>query len=116
MRREDDGVRLSYQRKRDREHRNRQRRQGPYPVDRPISDPETVVANKQLAVLLLQKLTIREQAVVDFITREDFTLEDCGNRLGIGRERVRQIREKAFRKMRYVAEKQLKLKPEDLFA
>jgi len=64
----------------------------------------------------MQKLTVREQAVVDLITREDFTLEDCGTRLGISRERVRQIREKAFRKMRYAAEKQLKLKPEDVFA
>ena len=64
----------------------------------------------------MQKLTVREQAVVDLVTREGLTLEDCGTRLGISRGRVQQIREKAFRKMRYVAEKQLKLKPEDVFA
>jgi RNA polymerase primary sigma factor len=57
--------------------------------------------------LALRTLTTREKQIVKFrfgIEGEGpYTLEETGRRLGITRERVRQIQEKAIRKLRQLA-------------
>lgn len=51
---------------------------------------------------LLVRLTRRERVVIRWHYTEGCTLKVIGKRLGITRERVRQIREGALEKMRYV--------------
>ncbi|MFW5901220.1 MAG: sigma-70 family RNA polymerase sigma factor, partial [bacterium] len=52
----------------------------------------------------LSTLTAREKAIVKHffgIGVPDLTLEEIGNKFGLTRERVRQIKEKAIRKLRH---------------
>lgn len=62
---------------------------------------------------LLKKLTPKEQRVIELrfglFEGETLTLKEIGKRLGITRERVRQLEEKAIRKMRELALERQKL-------
>jgi len=49
---------------------------------------------------LLETLTPREQAVLRCHYFQDETLEGTASKFGVGRERIRQIEAKAFRKLR----------------
>ena len=51
----------------------------------------------------LQKLSERERSVIECffgINRPEMTLEEIGEKFGLTRERVRQIKEKAIRRLR----------------
>ena len=47
-----------------------------------------------------EELSDREQGVIEMQYQEGLTLEDCGKKYGVTRDRIRQIRERAIRKMR----------------
>lgn len=73
-------------------------------------DPEQVVGQLQLmerARELLTHLTPREEFVlrkrfgIDTRDQTDFTLEEIGDELNVGPERIRQIEAKALRKLRH---------------
>lgn len=51
----------------------------------------------------LATLTVKERAVMRLRFEDDLTLEECGEMLGVTRERVRQIEIKALRKLRHPA-------------
>ena len=62
---------------------------------------------KKVISMLIGCLTEREQAVISdyfgLYTDEGMTLEEIGNNMGLTKERVRQIKEKALKKLRYEA-------------
>jgi RNA polymerase primary sigma factor len=58
----------------------------------------------------LSTLTARERDIVKYffgIGVQDLTLEEIGNKMGLTRERVRQIKEKAIRRLRHRARSKL---------
>jgi len=66
------------------------------PPERPGGrDLEVVVA------YLFTTLTKREVAVLFYRHWQDLTLEECGQKMRVNRERVRQIEAKAIRKMKH---------------
>jgi RNA polymerase sigma factor (sigma-70 family) len=58
---------------------------------------------KALVSRVVSTLTEREQEVIRMRFEDDLTLDECANRLGVTRERVRQIEAKAIRKLRQPA-------------
>jgi len=72
--------------------------------DSPMADKSLV--NESLATEIdraLSMLNEREKDIVEMsfgINHQEMTLEEIGERFGLTRERVRQIREKAIRKLR----------------
>ena len=72
--------------------------------DSPMADKTLV--NESLATEIdraLSMLNEREKDIVEMsfgINHQEMTLEEIGERFGLTRERVRQIREKAIRKLR----------------
>lgn len=56
---------------------------------------------KAIIATAMRSLKAREIEVLRLIFYEDFTLQECADRLNVTRERVRQIEQKALRKMRH---------------
>lgn len=56
---------------------------------------------KAIIATAMRSLKAREIEVLRLIFYEDFTLQECADRLNVSRERVRQIEQKALRKMRH---------------
>lgn len=50
---------------------------------------------------IFNTLTPREVEVLKYYYKDKFTLEECGKQFNVTKERVRQIREKALRKLRH---------------
>ena len=98
-----------------------------YPTDAPISNddstttvvdmmtdggdlgnPEGGLLNESLRIDLsraLSTLSDREKQIIGFYfglneTRQNYSLDEIGNMLGLTRERVRQLKDKSLRKMR----------------
>lgn len=78
--------------------------------DTTIESPETPVMEKSLkeeVVWALNTLTVREAAVIRSyfgINREKpMTLDEIGKQFGLTRERVRQIKERAIRRLRHTS-------------
>ena len=73
-------------------------------TDSPSADGTLV--NESLATEISRSLSMlneREKDIVEMsfgINHQEMTLEEIGERFGLTRERVRQIREKAIRKLR----------------
>lgn len=76
-----------------------------------LADNDTPMVDKPLLIESLRKeinrvlrcLNIRERNVIESffgINRKEMTLEEIGAKYGLTRERVRQIKEKAIRKLR----------------
>jgi RNA polymerase sigma factor (sigma-70 family) len=65
--------------------------------DTPIAEPE---AYGPLVAAMLRSLTPRHRQVITMRFFEGKTLAECGEVLGINRERVRQIQEKALEALR----------------
>ena len=72
--------------------------------DSPMADRELVVESLRAEIAsALMMLSERERRVVRAfygIGEPEMTLEEIGNRYGLTRERVRQIKEKAIRRLR----------------
>ncbi|MDX2027011.1 MAG: sigma-70 family RNA polymerase sigma factor [Alphaproteobacteria bacterium] len=70
----------------------------------PDSDPNKIAEReyqlKNLAELALSCLTGWERKILEQRFYGDMTLEECGNREGVSRERIRQIEGKALKKIR----------------
>ncbi len=70
----------------------------------PMADKELVIESLKTEInTALKGLTERERNIVECffgINRNEMTLEEIGTRFGLTRERVRQIKEKAIRKLR----------------
>lgn len=66
------------------------------PLERPERRDLEVVA-----AYLLTTLTRREATLLFHRYWKDLTLEECGKRMGVTQERIRQIEMKALRKMRH---------------
>ena len=56
---------------------------------------------KALVSKVVSTLTPREQDVIRMRFEDELLLDECASRLGVTRERVRQIEQKALRKMRH---------------
>jgi RNA polymerase sigma factor (sigma-70 family) len=61
------------------------------------------VQTKALVSKVVSTLTPREQQVIRMRFEDDLTFDECANRLGVTRERVRQIEAKALRNLRHPA-------------
>ncbi len=74
--------------------------------DTPMVDkPLLIESLKKEINRVLQYLNIRERNVIEAffgINRQEMTLEEIGTKYGLTRERVRQIKEKAIRKLRTI--------------
>ena len=74
--------------------------------DTPMVDkPLLIESLKKEINRVLQYLNIRERNVIEAffgINRQEMTLEEIGAKYGLTRERVRQIKEKAIRKLRTI--------------
>ena len=72
--------------------------------DIPMADNELVMESLKKEIAdALHTLNERERNVIECfygINQPEMTLEEIGDRYGLTRERVRQIREKALRKLR----------------
>lgn len=72
--------------------------------DAPMADRELVAESLRAEITnLLQTLNDRERCVIKAfygIGEKEMTLEEIGNKYGLTRERVRQIKEKAIRRLR----------------
>ncbi len=77
----------------------------------PTQDTEALVSIKDQIEQMLQLLSNRERQVIllryGLDGDEVHTLEDTGRRLGVTRERIRQIETKAIRKLRRIGERSL---------
>jgi len=73
-------------------------------ADSPMADKELVKESLNTEIArALNMLNDRERDIVEMsfgINHQEMTLEEIGERFGLTRERVRQIREKAIRKLR----------------
>ena len=73
-------------------------------TDAPAADHTLISESLQLEISrALDILNDRERDIIEMsfgISQPDMTLEEIGDRFGLTRERVRQIREKAIRKLR----------------
>ena len=68
-----------------------------------MTNPDSPMADKSLVNESLATEIEREKDIVEMsfgINHQEMTLEEIGERFGLTRERVRQIREKAIRKLR----------------
>jgi RNA polymerase primary sigma factor len=72
--------------------------------DAPMADKQLVLESLRSEInTALQMLNERERNVVEAffgINQPEMTLEEIGNKYGLTRERVRQIKEKAIRRLR----------------
>ena len=72
--------------------------------DAPMADRQLVIESLRAEIAtVLQTLNERERAVITAfygIGQPEMTLEEIGNKYGLTRERVRQIKEKAIRRLR----------------
>ena len=72
--------------------------------DAPMADRQLVIESLRAEIAtVLQALTDRERAVITAfygIGQQEMTLEEIGHKYGLTRERVRQIKEKAIRRLR----------------
>ncbi|MBQ2337677.1 MAG: sigma-70 family RNA polymerase sigma factor, partial [Prevotella sp.] len=72
--------------------------------DAPMADNELVKQSLQTEISrALQLLNERERNIIEAffgINQSELTLEEIGNKYGLTRERVRQIKEKAIRRLR----------------
>ena len=72
--------------------------------DSPMADRQLVIESLQAEIQeALQVLNYRERCVIESyfgITGPELTLEEIGHKYGLTRERVRQIKEKAIRRLR----------------
>ena len=72
--------------------------------DAPMADRQLVIESLRSEIAtVLQTLNERERAVITAfygIGQPEMTLEEIGNKYGLTRERVRQIKEKAIRRLR----------------
>lgn len=59
------------------------------------------ITPKQMEKCMLEHLTDRECQVIRYRYRDRLTLEETGKKLGVTRERIRQIEARAIRKLRY---------------
>jgi RNA polymerase primary sigma factor len=73
-------------------------------TDAPAADHSLISESLQLEISrALDILNERERDIIEMsfgIAQPEMTLEEIGDRFGLTRERVRQIREKAIRKLR----------------
>ena len=73
-------------------------------TDAPAADSTLISESLQLEIArALEVLNERERDIIEMsfgISQPEMTLEEIGDRFGLTRERVRQIREKAIRKLR----------------
>lgn len=73
-------------------------------VDAPMADNELVLESlREEVARLLQTLSDRERNVIEAfygINQREMTLDEIGDKYGLTRERVRQIKEKAIRHLR----------------
>jgi RNA polymerase primary sigma factor len=73
-------------------------------TDAPAADSTLISESLQLEIArALEVLNDRERDIIEMsfgISQPEMTLEEIGDRFGLTRERVRQIREKAIRKLR----------------
>ena len=73
-------------------------------TDSPMADKALVKESLNTEIArALSMLNERERDIVEMsfgINHQEMTLEEIGERFGLTRERVRQIREKAIRKLR----------------
>ena len=74
-------------------------------TDTPTTDNELVLESLREEIAeALQTLNERERNVIEAffgINQQEMTLEEIGDRYGLTRERVRQIKEKAIRRLRH---------------
>jgi RNA polymerase primary sigma factor len=72
--------------------------------DAPMADRQLVMESLQSEIAnALQMLSERERNIITAfygIGQSEMTLEEIGNKFGLTRERVRQIKEKAIRRLR----------------
>ena len=72
--------------------------------DAPMADTQLVIESLQAEIMdALKMLTIRERNIITAfygIGQPEMTLEEIGVKFGLTRERVRQIKEKAIRRLR----------------
>jgi len=72
--------------------------------DAPMADKQLVVESLQAEIMdALKMLTVRERNIITAfygIGQPEMTLEEIGTKFGLTRERVRQIKEKAIRRLR----------------
>ena len=72
--------------------------------DAPMADKQLVIESLQAEIMdALKMLTIRERNIITAfygIGQPEMTLEEIGVKFGLTRERVRQIKEKAIRRLR----------------
>ena len=70
----------------------------------PMADKELVMESLRAEIkTALQSLTEREKNIIEAffgIDQPEMTLEEIGTKYGLTRERVRQIKEKAIRRLR----------------
>jgi RNA polymerase primary sigma factor len=73
-------------------------------TDAPAADHTLISESLQMEISrALEILNERERDIIEMsfgISQPEMTLEEIGDRFGLTRERVRQIREKAIRKLR----------------
>ncbi len=74
-------------------------------TDTPTTDNELVLESLREEIAeALQTLNERERNVIEAffgINQQEMTLEEIGDKYGLTRERVRQIKEKAIRRLRH---------------
>lgn len=70
---------------------------GPEPSPEELTNE---LEKNEIVQKVLSTLTYREQEVIDLRYKEELTLEEIANSLEVSRERVRQIENKALRKLR----------------
>lgn len=64
---------------------------------------ESLIDYREAITAIQERLSPRERDVIRWRFEENLTLDDIGRMLGVGRERIRQIEAKAFRKMKWWA-------------
>ena len=85
----------------------------------PMADRQLVKESLRTEIdSVLQTLTERERLIISAfygIGQPEMTLEEIGNKYGLTRERVRQIKEKAIRRLRNSTKNGIERHPEGLF-
>ena len=69
-----------------------------------VGDEEHLAVDKQRIAAALSKLDVRDQRVIRarYLRKKPLTLKQVGDKLGISRERVRQLEERALKKLKEV--------------
>ena len=65
-----------------------------------IAEQERQAEIRSVVLALMECLTERERTLIAYRYEHDMTLEECGRVFELTRERIRQIENHAFRKMR----------------